>query len=170
MSLSKSRKFNTIRTAAILEAAKLGLPKVMLATAGGITEDTLNRWLKEGREQLEALQAVDDDADPEYGTPAHFFMSFEQSMFFADLAAVQRIRDEWSAEKGAWQAAAWWLERRHPDAFGKKITQQITGHDGGPIKIQAVEIAPVAGYEVVSPDEVVRLVESSAITVLTEDE
>jgi hypothetical protein len=25
-----------------------------------------------------------------------------------------------AAESGAWQAAAWWLERRHPDVYGRR--------------------------------------------------
>lgn len=170
MSLSKGRKFNPVRTAAIVEAAKLGLPKTMLSTAGGISEGTLSRWLKEGEEQLLELYLIDEDADPEPMTPAHFYLQFQQALFFADLGAVQRIRSEWDREGGAWQAAAWWLERRHPDAFGKKVTQQVVGHDGGTIKIEALQIAPIAGFEVVPHDEVVRLVESSAISVLTEDD
>lgn len=164
-------KFVPARYEAILSAAKLGLPKVMLASAGGINIGTLDKWLGEGEAELEALYAEEGgDAQPLEGTKAHFFLSFQQSLFFADLQAVQRVREEFTKPDGAWQAAAWWLERRHPDAFGRKVQQQVVGPGGGPIQIQGVRLQPLSQFEIVPPDEVRKLVDSNAIIVHGDDD
>jgi hypothetical protein len=39
-----------------------------------------------------------------------------------------------SAQKGDWRSAAWMLERRYPKEFGYKVTQELSGPDGGPIQ------------------------------------
>ena len=34
-----------------------------------------------------------------------------------------------------WQAAAWMLERKHPNRWGQKVRTEVTGKDGGPVEI-----------------------------------
>jgi hypothetical protein len=43
-----------------------------------------------------------------------------------------------AASGGAWQAAAWKLERRHPRDYGRHV-HEITGKDDGPLQIRVVE-------------------------------
>ncbi|TDD73383.1 hypothetical protein E1293_31475 [Actinomadura darangshiensis] len=35
-----------------------------------------------------------------------------------------------------WRAAAWVLERRHPDGFARPSQLQVSGPDGGPVEIE----------------------------------
>lgn len=37
-----------------------------------------------------------------------------------------------------WQAAAWWLERKHPEEFGLRNKVEHTGADGEPLRIYLV--------------------------------
>ena len=37
-----------------------------------------------------------------------------------------------------WTAAAWWLERRRPDEFGRRERVEMTGKDGGPIDHRSI--------------------------------
>ena len=51
------------------------------------------------------------------------------------MIKVARITQ--AANNGNWKAASWWLERKHPQRWSetKKLQTEITGADGGPIKI-----------------------------------
>jgi hypothetical protein len=41
-----------------------------------------------------------------------------------------------AAGNGAWQAAAWFLERRYPDLYARRVLDvNVAGKDGGPIKV-----------------------------------
>jgi len=48
---------------------------------------------------------------------------------------IQRV-----AENGVWQAAAWRLERKYPDKWGRRRVE-VTGPGGGPVQTQAVPSA-----------------------------
>ena len=41
-----------------------------------------------------------------------------------------------------WQAAAWWLERRHPAEYARREKVEMTGKDGGPIESRTVTDLP----------------------------
>lgn len=139
-------KFNSFRVEALLEAASRGFPHTMIAGAGGISTGTLYNWLNKGREEFEALG---DHEEPEPFSFAAFYEAFQRAMLQTDALAIGRMKSEMEKEDGAWQAAAWWLERRHPDAFGKRSETRITGHDGGPVRITAIEVV----REVVREDD-----------------
>ncbi len=56
-----------------------------------------------------------------------------QESFYAD----GRVRSRNTTTRRSapqWQAAAWYLERRHPDLYARTIKSEVTGKDGGPIE------------------------------------
>ena len=99
--------FNRTRANQIVSAIRRGLPYKLAASAGGISYNTFIRWRNEG-----------SSAD----APA-YLREFCHQVRNAEAEAAQRFLKliETAARKN-WQAAAWMLEKRHPDLFGKTAT------------------------------------------------
>lgn len=87
----------------ILAAIKLGATYELAAKAGGISYETFNEWRKE-------------------------FSEFSESVNSAEAAAAQQWlkQIDKAARDGSWQAAAWKLERRYPQMYGRQV-QEHTG-------------------------------------------
>lgn len=93
------------------------------AAAAGVNKSTLYNWLKRG-------------AKEDAGIYRDFSESVEKAMAEAEMIDVARINK--AAQDGVWQAAAWRLERKHPDRWGKKEKHEHTGADGGPISLKGL--------------------------------
>jgi transposase len=88
------------------------------ASAAGISEQTFYSWMERGRnkekkflEFLEAIKKAESDAE------------------------TYRVGRIVAASAEHWTAAAWWLERKFPDRWGRKERHEHTGKDGGPVKL-----------------------------------
>ena len=98
-------KFNQARVDVILELLRQGISRRGAAETSGVSARTLQRWMKKGEDgegeewELFTRQVHGAEASAEYN-------------------AVNVILE--AAEKGDWRAAAWWLERRHPQQWGKR--------------------------------------------------
>ena len=82
------------------------------AAAMGIHEATYYRWLNrfgEFREAIEKAEAVSE---------------------------AKRVQVILKASEKSWQAAAWYLERKHHQRWIRKQQMQVAGHDGGPVQVQ----------------------------------
>jgi len=77
------------------------------AVFSGISESTIYRWLALGRQ---------DGAEPVYLELAE---RIGQAVEFSEFEALQTLRKA-SQEKQHWRVAAWILERRFPEKYGKK--------------------------------------------------
>jgi len=94
----------------ICKYIELGVPYKYAAIAVGITERTLYYWLSKGEEKNKGIYF-------------QFFQDVkkaEAKNISRDLAIIEK-----AAQDGSWQAAAWKLERRHPDEFGKKLDARL---------------------------------------------
>ena len=87
------------------------------AAYAGISKNTLYRWLKEGRRELERREEG-IPANPELNLFVEFVEAMEQAQAEAELHDVQIIQ---AAAQEQWQAAAWHLERKYPDRWGRKV-------------------------------------------------
>jgi hypothetical protein len=118
----------------ITDAIQGGVDKKVAAAMAGIAESTFYDWLDQGRKP---------DALPEF---SEFSESIERAEAEAEVVKVGRISI--AANNGNWKAASWWLERKHPERWSetKKLQTEITGADGGPIKI-SIEDAKKAVLE-----------------------
>lgn len=75
----------------------------------GINESTWYKWLKEGEKANSGLKR-------------EFFKSIKSAESQAEIRNVGRIQN---AAQDTWQAAAWYLERKFPERWGRLTNAQI---------------------------------------------
>lgn len=109
-------KYTPERVKRFLDAVRLGSTYRLAAAYAGISHETYANWL---------------DSKPE------FFAAVKEAEGQAVVGWLAKI--EKAANDGNWQAAAWKLERRLPEDFGRKDRQsvELTGKDGGPVEINS---------------------------------
>lgn len=96
------------------------------ANYAGVTRNTFYRWLRRGARAEEA----DDTSNLEAPYRA-FHAAVSESMAAAEIRDVALIA---KAATDQWQAAAWRLERRYPEKWGRRERHEHTGKDGGAIE------------------------------------
>ena len=109
------------KKAAVLEALRQGNNRRAACEAVGIGHTTFYRWLEEDGTLRDAVEKAEAEAEQYF---------------------VGRVK---AATAEQWTAAAWWLERKRPDDWGKRERLEHTGPNGSQIKI-VVEYAdaPIA--------------------------
>lgn len=90
----------------------------------GIDESTWYKWIKKGKDDLE---------NEKKSMYVQFFKSIQKAEAIAEARNVGIIQ---SAASSTWQAAAWYLERKHFDRWGRKEHHEITGKDGGAVEVE----------------------------------
>jgi hypothetical protein len=93
----------------ILDALRGGNTRRASCAAGNISQDTFANWLREHSAFSDAVEKAEGEAE------------------LRNLAVIQ------DATKTTWQAAAWWLERKHKADWSSRVEQ--TGADGSPVKV-----------------------------------
>ena len=108
-------------------AIRAGNYSKIAAEMNGIGETTFYRWLDMGSKA---------NASKIY---REFRESIKRAEAEAEVTNVARIRQ--AADNGTWQAAAWYLERKHGDRWGRndKIRQEISGPEGKPVPLSLEE-------------------------------
>ena len=93
----------------IVQGILLGATYELAAGYGGVTYDTFNNWMKRGKREKSGI----------------FFELFKAVEQAKGKAAIQWLaKIEAAANDGAWQAAAWKLERRYPGEYGRTVIDQ----------------------------------------------
>lgn len=102
----------------IVEAIKTGSTYELAALRGGISYATFHNWMKRG--EAEEAPYVD------------FFKAIKEAEGEGAYTLLQKIN---TAANESWQAAAWILERRYPEMYGRQRVE-LTGKEGGAIIIK----------------------------------
>ena len=118
--MSRDTKLNPERQKRFLQAIRLGNYRCVAANFAGISPQTLYEWIKKGKAQKE-------------GVYRDFLEALKQLESEVEAETIGIIR---KAAIDQWQAAAWMLERKHYKRWGRKERQEITGKDGGSIKLE----------------------------------
>lgn len=105
-------KFDTNMVEEVCKYIQLGLTYRDACKICRISEATFYLWQKKGR-----------DGEAEY---AEFFESLERAKITGKAALLQRIL---AASKKSWIPAAWLLERRYPDEFGRGYLKNTNEED-----------------------------------------
>ena len=108
---------------AVLAALENGCTRRAAAGHAGIHHATLYRWM---------------DAD------ATFRDEVEKAENVAEAKATVLVQK--AAFEGQWTAAAWWLERRRPEQYGRRVAVDVSIKD---------EIAKLAAEYGIDPDEAI---------------
>lgn len=117
------------RVQRIVNAIRMGATYKLACKYGGIVESTFYKWKLERKEFSEAIQEAEGAAAVGW------------------LAKIEQ-----AANEGTWQAAAWKLERRYPQDYGR-TSVEVSGRDGGPVQIEVADprAALLAMIEEVAP-------------------
>ncbi len=140
------RKLNDGMIKALYEAISRGNYAVVACQLAGIEEKTYYEWLRQA------------DIDIENGLTAEesYYVRLKQSVKEAESKAedemVQVVREA-ATKKREWLPATVFLERRHPDRWGRRERKQVDINETRQIRITHVEIGIVA-----QPGEVERAV------------
>jgi hypothetical protein len=102
----------------------------------GISQVTLREWMKRGEREIQRLE-TDSEAVPivsesKYVDFAYSIRKAQAESEARDVVLIGR------AAQDQWQAAAWKLERRYPDRWGKRERHELTGSDGGPVQFEEI--------------------------------
>lgn len=92
----------------IVKALKAGNSRRDSALYAGISEATFYSWMARGRE-----------GEPLYAEFLEAVEKAEAQSVVRNVAIIQRAAEE------TWQAAAWWLERKRPDDWGRRQRMDI---------------------------------------------
>ena len=103
----------------ICDAIAAGNYMETAALYAGVCKDTLYEWLRRGR--------AGKKGDERY---AQFAQAVEEALARSEVRDVALIA---KAAEQHWQAAAWRLERRYPDRWGRRSL--VTGGEEGPIEV-----------------------------------
>lgn len=124
----------------IVSAIRVGNYAVVAAQAAGVTESTFYRWLDRGEKQ-------------QRGKYCEFRESIKRAEAEAQVYAVAIVRRQMPE---SWQAAMTYLERKFPQMWGRRDRHEVSGTQGGPIKITEEAFADPTTREVLH--ELVRRV------------
>jgi transcriptional regulator with XRE-family HTH domain len=96
-----------------------GLTQATAAKKCGVNNSTVSVWLRRGRD-------ADEKTDPKY---VDFLIRFEAAQAEGEGLMLDRVRNA-AAQDGDVRAAQWYLERLHPEKYGKQSRLEVTGADG----------------------------------------
>jgi hypothetical protein len=131
--MARPTKFNDQAAARYVQAVQLGATQEAAAAAAGWSAASARNYLAAGREAESS-----EDTDHHLDTKARRFLSFLRDVKKAEATTQQAalaLIQQAARQPQHWTAAAWLLERRWPEAFGRR-TVEITGKDGGPVSLE----------------------------------
>lgn len=101
---------------ALREALRAGNDVETAAHFAGISVANLYRWLEAGKLEAERI-AYGEAPNPDFADHLEFWEELRKARASAIVRNVAHIQK--AAQNGAWQAAAWWLERTVPETYAR---------------------------------------------------
>lgn len=93
----------------------------------GVARDTFYGWMERARE-------AQDKGGKLNATERRLVEFSDNVKKILAKAELRDLRMIGNAAESQWQAAAWRLERRYPDRWGR-TRHEVTGKDGGPVTV-----------------------------------
>lgn len=119
----------------LVEGYKLGGKVKEIALYAGISTDMLYSWLARGRNYNDHLEM---SGVPIAGEHVYWLLwqDCEHAKAETRLSATGAIKKAWVG--GDWRAALAYLERTDPQEWGRVNRVEMTGADGGPLRVADV--------------------------------
>jgi transposase-like protein len=107
----------------LIGALRSGAPNETAAGFAGIAESTFYAWLARAQEDLKANPEIATDYTEfqEAVEKAQAEAELEKLLIINAAAKGKPTTEGAPGTAGQWQAAAWFLERRHPERYGRRI-------------------------------------------------
>ncbi len=121
----------------VVRAIENGNYDYIAAQAVGISKATFYAWLARGEAEKERLTKIGARVRKSETPFLEFLDAIKKAKAASEITQVGIISN--ASEKN-WQAAAWWLERKHSDRWARKEKRELSGPDGGPIRTEDVSI------------------------------
>ena len=119
----------------LISALSVGAYIETAVAYAGISKDTFYAWLKRGAKERKRIIEEKPEPSDGYAVSEAPFLKFsdaiERAIAGADIRDITIITR--AAQSGAWQAAAWRQERKHPKMWGRQRIE-VTGADGAPLQ------------------------------------
>ena len=106
-------------TTVVADAVRQGMYAESAAQLAGIGERTYYTWMQRGEQGEDPFQ--------------QFRHAVKKAEAEAEAEAVSVVRG--AADRGTWQAAAWYLERKFPSKWGRRQHVEHSGPHEGPITL-----------------------------------
>lgn len=129
--MGRPTKFTPDARDTFLQGIRLGASVKLAGQAAGWAESTTMEYLARGREARTKTGKL-TPLDQSY---SEFLADVEKAqgvMVQAALAQIVRA----AQDPKHWTAAAWLLERVHPEEYARPIRTEISGPSGGPIPVE----------------------------------
>lgn len=108
--------------------------------ACGVPNSTLRVWLTQAAELRKIVEKAKEEGQEvtlsiDETKLLRFLKAMDKAVAEAEMLDLSTIQQ---ASKNAWQAAAWRLERRFPDRWGRRdfVKSELSGPEGGPIQTE----------------------------------
>lgn len=118
----RTRLTETVQ-AQIVRDIRVGAMHWEAFTNAGISETSFYAWRARGEDALEMAEGRIENVDADNRIFAAFAEALKKSEAEAKLHALAMVR---AAMGQNWQAAAWFLERRYPDEYGRRERRDVT--------------------------------------------
>lgn len=105
-------------------AIRAGATHDAAAAHAGIDRATFYRWMDRGRTERERI-AAGEEPNPDETPYRDICDAIEKAHADAEIRNIAVIQN--AAAGGTWQAAAWWLERRMPSKYARRV--EVAGTD-----------------------------------------
>jgi len=137
--MGRPSKLNQETQDKIVTALQAGNYQDTASAYAGVSTAAFYNWMERGRIERDRLTAGEKPNKNET-IFAEFVDAVEKARASAEVRSVVLINK--AANEGTWQAAAWFLERSHPQRWGRLNRTEISGPAGGPIEttVSAEEI------------------------------
>ncbi len=126
----------------------------------GIGESTFYEWRARGQKEVErlAMQGLDGESmayeacsgdtvealhrcpepfDPDEWPFVVFNCQAERARACAEVNTLKQIS---TAANTSWRAAAWYLERTHPERYGLRQSVNLAGSPGSPVEVRTISV------------------------------